>query len=321
MGDMMKKSVVERNIANIFEKSGKSVFDKLLNLYYLYDLLYVKTYDDFNNSPEGFYSFLLEHYDCIVRCLPGRSFDRIMNECASVREWLKYCIKDVYVKNYSDIVSEIKPSSKSVILDVGAGNIPTSSIIIAKDAGRVGAMDKRFRIPNKTLNNLNVDARRELFNARTDIDGYDMVVGRFPCSAIDSIVYVCNKYNKPYFIETCDCEIPSPEVFYKRWSIDKSVQEIKQFWKMADEKIKENSLYNLWQIMLPELDKNIQFNGLYAYNMGSSNDDVEKLIAYIKVRNQMRAHAEEGNRSVANKEEVETIDADEIEEEYSTNEM
>ena len=124
---------------------------------------------------------------------------------------------------------------KSVsILDVGPGRIPFSSILLAKDGYDVTAMDN-FHLSDVCLSGLNVKSYRQFFNEKTNIKGFDVVVGRKPCSAIDGIVSAC-KGKTPYFMKMCPCETPNNNISY-------------------------------WKDILPGLDKGVKFYKDYAYNL------------------------------------------------------
>ena len=105
-----------------------------------------------------------------------------------------------------------------------------------------------------------------------------MVVGCAPCSAIDSMVYVCHKYKKPYYIVTCDCEIPTVWAFRKKYNIDHemNIQDGRRELLIDPETL---SSYNYrWRKLLTELDCNIKFVGDVAYNVDASEEEVRKII-------------------------------------------
>lgn len=194
---------------------------------------------------------------------------------------------------FVDIVDKIAPKRKAKILDVGPGVVAHSSILLGQDKYNVRAMDKYFWLSDKCLEKLNVDAVSKYLTKDIPVDDYDMVVGRLPCSAIDTIVYLCSKYNKPYFIKTCDCEIPPLDYFYKKWNIDKSLPIKKQpewvesvsgkFCSLETPVVVSSDDWFSWEKLLPELDKDICFCESYAYNVGSKCD-IPKLIKKISAK-------------------------------------
>ena len=149
-------------------------------------------------------------------------------------------------------------------------------------------MDLPFLLPNKTLENLNVTGIQEYLNKSHDISKHNLVVGRVPCTAIDTIVYLCQKYNKSYFIETCSCDLPSMTYFKNKWNLSKDTEEPSQqlntqkkpnpytTWSdsinnnLSPNILSNNTqeiLWTGWQNLLPLLDKDIQFENNYAYNI------------------------------------------------------
>ena len=120
---------------------------------------------------------------------------------------------------FADTVCKVGKNQHS-ILDVGATYLPYSSFVMAKHGKKVTAMDRSMNIFDSFFSNLGVEYKNEYFSQYTDTSPYDMVVGRHPCGAIDSIVKSCGDIKKPYFIELCDCE-------YQGESYDKIVEYLK----------------------------------------------------------------------------------------------
>ncbi len=167
-------------------------------------------------------------------------------------------VKPNYQSEFAQIAMEISPQTASAtkILDVGPGEIPISSIAFTKSAGEVSAMDKNFYLATQCLRALNINGMEEYFTEETDISNYNYVVGKCPCSAIEPIVRVCAKQNKPYFIELCDCNLP-----YRPYLI----------------KLDENGWQlSPWQTILPEIDPNIKFYDNYAFNLDVTPAQVKK---------------------------------------------
>ena len=130
------------------------------------------------------------------------------------------------------------------LLDVGCGRVaPLSSINLAENTRLVSAMDKHLLSPT-TLAKLGVNPIYGYFDQKTDVENYDFVTGRTPCGAIQSIVENCSSNNKPYFIETCDCQLPSEKT---------------------------------WRQVLPEIDPNIKFFKDYAFNVDATAQQVEAI--------------------------------------------
>lgn len=150
-------------------------------------------------------------------------------------------------QEYIYIVNKLISNPQSAhLLDVGAGMVaPMSSILFAQKVGRVSSMDKHM-LSTETLRKLGVEGIYGYFDSKTSVDQYDMVAGRMPCQAIDSIVEVCSKANTPYFIRTCDCELRDPD--------------------------NKN-----WHQILPEIDPNIKFYKDYAFNADASVPQVKQI--------------------------------------------
>lgn len=155
---------------------------------------------------------------------------------------------------FSSLVTELAPKGKdTAILEVGAGMYPKTAISLAQHFKSVTAVDKQFILSINSMDCMNVRALEECFDINAQIKDYDFIIGRRPCSAIESIVKLAKEENKPYFIELCECllpENPDPSV-YKDWG---------------------------WKYVLPKYDEGIQFTSGYAYNLGSANDKAKKLI-------------------------------------------
>ena len=135
------------------------------------------------------------------------------------------------------------------ILDVGSGELPVSSILFGKSHDDVKSMDKSFLFSKQCLENYNVDSILQFFTNKTDITDYGFVTGNRPCSAIESIVLKCSSENKPFFLQTCDCEIPR--------------------------------MYNDWSdyfASFRELDGKVKFYEDFVYNVDISEDTLEKII-------------------------------------------
>ena len=112
-------------------------------------------------------------------------------------------------REFVGTVESMYPNSDyKSILDVGAGPIPTSSILFADYYPSVTTMDYSHEVPTGFLQHLKVKYKQGFFIPSTDISSYDIVVGRRPCKAIESIVENCSlatNQEKPFLIELCNC--------------------------------------------------------------------------------------------------------------------
>jgi len=291
---------VNKTIENYFINSFNGedyLYDHLLKLFSIYSSMYVKNFEEFQNSPNTFFKFLMENIDLIKKHYKTLEEKDIIRCFERIKELLGYQIFKRYKHDeqstFSNIVSNIANNNKNKhVLDVGAGSVPYSSILLGQSIDTVSSMDRYFWLGDECLKNLNVNPISQYFNRETNIDDYDMVVGRFPCSAIDSIVYLCKKYNKKYFIETCDCEMPSPDYFYKKWGIVRNNKNKTQSVNCVQSQsgkfctlvtIKEPAReWFGWSTMLPDIDKDIKSYNSYIYNVGESSGDIERLIKKYK---------------------------------------
>lgn len=138
------------------------------------------------------------------------------------------------------------------ILDVGAGAIPYSSILLAKKDKDVTAMDK-LMFSEALLKKFGVGANDGLFEEDTDISGFDYVVGNRPCGAIGQMVENCKQQNKAYIINLCHCEVGK----YAR--------------KMG---IRTDN----WFDILPEIDGKIKVYDNFVTNLDVGEEEFEKVV-------------------------------------------
>lgn len=140
-------------------------------------------------------------------------------------------------EEFAKLVEHIVGKQKTKILDVGSGQVPYSSILLAKDnVGDINSMD-RFGISNTSIEKMKVTPHDEFFTEKTPVETYEFVVANRACSAIPHIVATCAKYKKPYFIKLCPCESPNHQI-------------------------------DGWKDFLSTLDENISFNDKdFAYNL------------------------------------------------------
>lgn len=110
---------------------------------------------------------------------------------------------------YVDRVNSIAGHNRDIkILDVGAGEVPYSSIMLAESFDKVSAMDK-FILSDECIRRFGVESRDKLFDSATGLGNYDFIVGNKPCEAIPNIVKACAEQKKPYFMVLCACKSPN----------------------------------------------------------------------------------------------------------------
>ena len=277
----MRNKVLDEFIVNRLQRDDDMLFTKLIDLYRKYTSVMVEDYEGFVNSPNEFRGFLFDNIELINKYYTRYTHDHLVNKLDNFIDSLSYNIDSKEQKTFANIVDKaISDKSISHVLEVGPGYMPTSSIILGRDR-HVTAMDKDYWISNECLKRLNVEGVRDYFTKSTSVMDYDMVVGRCPCSAIDTIVHLCSKNNKPYVIETCDCEMPTVEQFYRKWNIPSSTNEDK------------NIGWYGWMDMLPALDPNIASYGDMVYHV----EDNDGLTRYLQARaEKLKAEKKENSK-------------------------
>ncbi len=225
-------------------KRGGLVSLDIDRLFDIYTTIEVTTIDDLFKDHSDFRSFIIDNIEFFdleedsdkglissVAYLKLRCFRILSNKFFKTHRG--------YQETFAKEVEELVGRDKSVkILEVGSGEIPFSSIILGNDGYDVTTMDDFFVSP-ECLAHFNVKSFRQLFNDTTRVKDYDIVVGRRPCSAIESIVASCKRDNIPYFMKLCGCKSPTGNI-------------------------------SGWRPILTSLDRGITFNATYAYNLKDS---------------------------------------------------
>lgn len=278
-------------IKNNLKNENVGLRDKLLELYRLYSMTEIENFKDFKESPKNFSSFLSENTDMLEEYSSEDLASLIMG-FVEIKKTLNGQINSLYIhrtqKCFTDIIKDLMNKKSYRVLDVGSGVVGYSSILLGQTFDKVDLMEDYLWPSDECFKKLNVNTHREYFNKNTNIMDFDVVVGRLPCSAIDSIVYLCKKYNKKYFIEMCSCKIPSLNEFYNRWLINGGESSLPKKWNESGrfssvgDRLNSSKDMQSWNKMLPEIDENIRFSGNYAFNIGESKKDIEMVIASHK---------------------------------------
>ena len=232
----------------------------IVDLYTKYTAYEIDNYEHIVEATNEFFDFLQQtdqyNRDHFVQMAVKRA-KRIVNVLISRFVYKKHA------DSFSRMIFTLSPSdpSQSHILDVGPGRVPYSSLEIATKTKKVSAMDKNFLFALDSLKAMNVFAQESYFGKDSSIDEFDFIVGRFPCSAIPYIVSKCKAQNKPYFLQLCECAL-----------FDKNVEILDDFASAGK--------YS-WIEILPDLDPNIKFYEDYAFNIGSSVEQVGRAIQRI----------------------------------------
>lgn len=223
------------------------------DLYTMFASISIFSIEDIFLSPTRFKKFVTENLGLIQPDSSLMTKVRLLSlldgKCKILTNKIK-ALCGLTQQQFAEIVSELSGTNVT-ILDVGAGDIPYSSILLGDTKTSVSAMDRKFEFSPETLQRLNVDTKRQYFTEGTDLSQYDLVVGQRPCSAIEKMVKECVKQNKPYFIELCNCHIPPSKTPGKP---------------------------AVWSEILPEIDSYVRFYGDYAFNLDATEEQVRQVI-------------------------------------------
>ena len=232
------------------------------DLFILFSELEINKLSDIKNALNEFISFVETHIEyfrsynasALKKALPTHIsvFKKVMPSLFQTRD-------KVNIRTFSEIIKKISPSKRNTkVLDVGPGSFPYSTILMAKYFNNSTAIDDKFYLSDKSLASMNVSLIKKYFKENSNIDNFDFVVGRFPCSAILPIVKVCSKYNKPYFIELCECD--APYIDDDTFGIDG------------------------WKKFLPSIDPKIQVINGYAFNIDATPKQILNIINHYKMK-------------------------------------
>ena len=280
-----KNEFIDYYIANSLFKDGNNLEGKFFELFKVYSSENVTSLEELRNCTDEFYRFLMNKASMLAK-YSGESVEvvvqKIIDSKRSFESVFQEQLNNARAESFVNVVNDLAPSKNIHILDVGSGQVPYSSILLGQKFSEVSSMDNEFIMSSMSLRKMNVYAHEEYFKTTTTIEQYDMIVGRSPCTAIDSIVYLCAKYKKPYCLVLCDCSIPTKEFFCKKYNIDpKSISDVEPETSLADyldylKKYKGTELP--WQSLLPAIDNNIKFYGNFAYNIDVSEQKVADII-------------------------------------------
>ncbi len=235
---------------NYYSKEGFNI----PKMFKIYSTLSIFNGKDIKQSADGFLEAIRSSFDCI-NFTSERDSEEFVSDCSEFLADLHVRVQDTEKSKpsyFTKVVSDLAPNKESTkLLDVGAGGVPFSSIILAKYFNDVTSMDK-LDLSNQCLARFNVKGKNEYFSDNTDVENYDFIVGKRPCTAIESIVKNASSSNKPYFIELCSCELG----------------------KIATREGKFRS----WDEILPEYDSDIKFYHKFAFNLDATPEQVGMLL-------------------------------------------
>lgn len=246
----------------------------------------VNSVKSFRNSYKSFYNFLMRNIDLQASTLGEKlkakeGIDRASNYLESQISGTL----DPQYQRYVGFVNELLSSPKNNVLDVGAGSMPGSSILLGETHRSVTSMDRTFDIAPSSLKKMNVQTKEEFFSDDTDISSYDAVTGRHPCSAILSMVRSASKANKPYIIALCDCEKPTVVDVLNMSLPDMDKIDVTALLSKVTYDSKEQRL-NVefgWKDILPMYDSSAKVVGEYVTNLDISSEDLLKYLSKYSV--------------------------------------
>lgn len=252
MNNQSKQLIREFMATHNFGTNADYNFEELYNLF---ATLEVKDVVSLLNSPDDFQDFVIENINLIKSNQPILqytllvSLERFKSRLVKKLEYAFSTSNAMFAKTVNDLA----PSKESKILDVGSGEIPSSSILLGGLKHKVTTMDSLIIMPKDVLSNLHVTLDKRFFGKNSPVKDFDFVVGKYPCNAIIPIVEECSAANKPYLIKLCNHNIPG----FKFDTLD---------WREG------------WKRILPDIDSYIKFYDEYAFNIDLSEESVKKII-------------------------------------------
>lgn len=212
----------------------------------------VNNLQSFLSAPDDFCDFCSRNIKLFNNKETNILAEKIVHLIYSYAEELKRFISTDVMENnrsYVNIVKSIVPFRSAKVLDVGAGRVPFSTIMLAEFFDKVKSLDVMYYPSVSTLQKLGVEALVGKFTFNSRVEDVDFVVGKTPCSAIAPIAKVCGEQGVPYLIETCECDVPA-------------------------EAFDENKPCFGWEEVLPKYDNNVKFFKGFAFNLNLSEDEV-----------------------------------------------
>jgi len=248
--------------------------DKLFNLYLSSEIHspndIFRSYSDFTEYIKGNAEYFTKGKSAQYERAFHAMLERIVGSFVDSVNEITDCGRLRRIGEYTDVVSSILPKDVR-LLDVGAGSVPYSSMVLSKDFYDVTSMDFALSAPKSFLKNFRIKYRDEYFSEDTDIEGYDIISGRRPCSAIEPIVDICANRKKPYLVEICNCKFPG-----------KTVDDIVEYLKSKDKNIRKmtrdrgansSCLYGF----VPETT--------YIHNLDISDDEAKQILDATQASN------------------------------------
>ena len=250
--------------------------------YKVYSKYGVDSVKSFRNSYKGFYNFLMRNIDIQAATLSDKivakgNIDRSSNYLQSQ---ISGTLDSKY-QTYVNIVNDLLGSRLDHVLDVGAGSMPGSSMLLSKDHTHVTTMDDNFDIAPSSLKKMNITPKEEYFDDDTDVSKYDAITGRHPCSAILSMVRKASESGKPYIIELCGCDEPTMINVLNKTLPDMDKLDIPAlFSKVTYSTTSGRILVDFgWEDILPMYDPEAKVVGGYVTNLDITREDMLKYLS------------------------------------------
>lgn len=205
----MKNSTM-RELHNFFVTNDANIgngflFDKAFRIYALGE---IASPQDFWRAPDEFCDYLSGHMEFFNAVSVFELMVAFPRQLEMFYRFVVSCINPDERAEFVDAASELLINgSKTKTLDVGAGQIPLSSFMLADGHENISAMD-HFFIPTQTIERFHVTPRDEYLTPLTDVSEYEMLIANTPCAGTRDMIRVAAENNLPYFIRFCDCGLP-----------------------------------------------------------------------------------------------------------------
>ena len=275
---LKKEELIDHFITNELFKEKGTLDNKLYELFKVYSSFYILNKKELQESAESFHEFLLGYVDFLASSTStpyGSTLSILERFRKSCHKYIYNKFNDRHISSFTRTICSIFEDKNKHVLDVGCGQLPLSSINLGEKFEKVSCMDKGYLISDFCLKHMNVEAVEKFFDEKTEVGKYDIVVGKNPCTAIDAIVYICSKYKKPYYIETCNCNIPNNEELQKKYPYLSTNEENYTLYNMPADTSKPN-----WRQILPHIDPNIKFTGNAVHNLDIDEIDLNCIRMY-----------------------------------------
>ena len=156
----------------IYVHSG---IDELFDFFKYYSSLEIFLMSDLKNAVNEFCDYLKTKVSIIKRS-GFFTEESVVKSLESFKRSISVSI-DRYLsddyKNFSQLIFEVSPNKQNeIILDVGAGRIPSSSIWLSEKVKSVTSMDNEFYLSRLCLKNMRVDSVESYFNGSSDVSKY-----------------------------------------------------------------------------------------------------------------------------------------------------